>query len=339
MSDDAALARALTCSAPEISQHLTAYCFGHATEPEQRAVEAHLLECECCWQEAQRLSAAVQVLRSDRSVMQSLSPADIAATFGLSAKLPLLFAGHGWHVFLSSAIYAMLYAVALLAEVAYQFDRYGSTALKIAPLVFGWVFGAALVGLWADWKWTRQGRQAGLALSVSISLLAALALFAGVCLFLPASPITEANFQTYTAQAAYLKTMSYFLILAVFFWLAPFHLVIAMQRELQAGRHQLVLGLLTGDKPSVTPRGAIFLRFWGLSLLLVAMVAIGLYLHFHLFDNLKPGAYLNFFAQLIQTRLILYFALGIECLAWYYRALNELKRECWAIEKGIFAGR
>jgi len=41
---------------------------------------------------------------------------------------------------------------------------------------------------------------------------------------------------------------------------------------------------------------------------------------------------MNVFINLLQARWVLYFGLGLECLAWYSRALNELKRECVAVE-------
>jgi len=332
MADNHLVIRHPTCSAPKINQAITAYCFGRATESERKAVEAHLLECDVCWQEVQRLEVAIQALRAERGLLRSISASEIATAFGISAKLASPWAGHLWHALASCALYALLYTVAFVAEIAYQFDRYGSAALKIAPLVFGWIFGTSMAGLAIDCKLTRQGSERGLLFSVLVFLLAAVALFVGLCLFLPASPITQATVQAQTAQVAYLKTTCYWLTLAVVFWLTPFHFVVAMQRELQAGRHHLVLRLLTGDKLSVTPRGTIFLRPWVLSLLLVVVVIVALYLHFNLFDHLKPSPYMNLFENLIQTRLILYFTLGVECLAWYYRALNELKRECLAAE-------
>ena len=53
----------------------------------------------------------------------------------------------------------------------------------------------------------------------------------------------------------------------------------------------------------------------------------------HLFDNLKPGRFMNMFIQLMQLHSVLFFGMGLECLAWYTRALNELKRECLIVEK------
>jgi len=134
------------------------------------------------------------------------------------------------------------------------------------------------------------------------------------------------------------KDICYFLPLAIIFWLVPFHFVVSMQRELRAGRHRLVLGLLAGHPLGVAPRGTIFIRAWVLALLLAVMAAVGVILRAYLFDHLLPAPYLNLFTNLIEVRSALYFAIGVECFAWYYRSLNELKRECLAVEKIIYSG-
>jgi hypothetical protein len=251
----------------------------------------------------------------------------------------LPFGGHWRHALFACGLYAALYAVALLVEVAYQFDRYGRAGLLLALVAFGWIFITALAGLAADWKLTLAGKSQGLAVSATVFLLSAFALFAGACLFLPGEPITQLSWQAYTAQAAYLKDIVYFLALETLFLLPPFHFVVAMQRELQAGRHRLASGLLSGDRLSVAPRGVIFPRFWVLALLLVVIVSVSVFLHHNLMSNAQPSPYLNLFANLIMARLILYYALATECLAWYYRALNELKRECLAAERIRFSSR
>jgi cytochrome c oxidase assembly factor CtaG len=125
------------------------------------------------------------------------------------------------------------------------------------------------------------------------------------------------------------------MILAVLYIVTPFLFILAMQRELQAGRHRLTLSLLTESKFSVFPKGSIYPRFWLLALILSSFAGITLYHHDHLFDNLKQSEYLNFFMQLMYVRLALYFAIAIECLFWYYRALNELKRESMAASKAF----
>jgi len=51
-----------------------------------------------------------------------------------------------------------------------------------------------------------------------------------------------------------------------------------------------------------------------------------------LLDNLKPNPYQNLFVQLVYLRGLLFFGLGIECLAWYRNALNEIKSEYSRLE-------
>jgi hypothetical protein len=210
-----------------------------------------------------------------------------------------------------------------------------------AALVFVWVFAASLAGLAADWRLTLRGSNKGLAASMAIFLLAALAAYAGARWLLPPVPITltRSSLQAYTAQAAYLKDIIYFIILKIIFLLPPFHFVLAMQRELQAGRHRPALGLLGGDKLGVAPRGVFFPRFWALMVFFVVIVSISVFLHTNLMDHLKPSPFMNLFSNLILTRLALYYALAAECLFWYHRALNELRRECLVAERIQFDGK
>lgn len=323
--------RAKECSAPEIGNLLTAYCFKRATEDGLRLVEAHLLECDCCWREVQRLDAAVQALETDRSLMQTITPVEMASAVGISAKFNLPFGGHLWHVVTSGALFGLLYAVALLVEIAYDFEQYKSGGLLLAPVLFCWVMVVSASAMWVDWRWTAGGRRGGLWLALLVDLAGIGLLFAGICLFLPAAPITKLTFQAYTAQAAYLKTICYFVFLQSLFALLPFHFVIAMQRELQDGRHRNALGFLNGDRMSVAPRGVLPIKFWVLALLLSVIISVSLFLHHNLMSHLLNAPGMNLFANLIWFRLLLYYAAGVECLIWLYRSLNELKRECLAV--------
>lgn len=339
MNNQQLIIRPQNCTAPEIGRLLTAYCFGRAEEIERQSVEAHLLECECCWREVRRLEAAVRVLDTDSSLAESLTSSDIAKAFGISGKLDWPLGGHRWHAVAASALYAGLFGVALLGEVAYEFDRYGLKAVAVAVGFFVWMFLASLAGLTTDWRMTLQGSNKGLAASMAILLLAAFTLYAGARFFLPPVPITQTNsLQAYPAQAAYLKDIIYFLILKVIFLLPPFHFILRMQRELQAGRHRMGLELLSGGRLSIAPRGIFFPRFWVLLVFFVVIVSLSIYLHTNLMDHLKPAPYMNLFSNLILTRLLLYYALAGECLFWYSHALNELKRECLAAERVSFQG-
>ena len=253
-----------------------------------------------------------------------------APTVSVSIGSGSFLGEHLRFVLASGALYGLLYAVALLVEVAYRFDYYGRGALLLAPIVLLWAGAVSVGGLAADWWLTQSGRRGGLASSLAIALLGIGALVAGVWLYLPPVPITQLDIQAYTAQAAYLKTVSYFLFLQLFFLLLPFHFVMVMQRELREGRHRSALDLLTGNRLSLAPRGVAFISSRALTLMLALIVVVSLFLHHSLMSHLQPTQFMNLFANLIFVRLILYNALGGVCLWWYYHALNELKRECLA---------
>jgi hypothetical protein len=138
--------------------------------------------------------------------------------------------GHGWYVLGASTIYAAYFGVALLVEIAYQFDRYGSTGKWIALLISSLIFASSLLGLSMGAERTSSGKRGGLLLSGAIFVLAAAVAVIGACGFLPAEPITEANFQTFTAQAAYVKDFCYIVPLGLIFLIMPFHFVVAMER-------------------------------------------------------------------------------------------------------------
>src|SRR6185369_12957752 len=221
--------------------------------------------------------------------------------------------------------YSLLYAVALFVEVAYHYERFGSSAWVIAFVVLLLIFGTSLIGLWADLRLTAAGKKTGLLLSLSIFIVSALFTYVALGYYLPNEPITEARFQTYPAHGAYLKSVSYYLPLAAVCLILPFHFVISLHREIEEG-NQLVQNLLRGKQPATVPAGAIFLRPWMLGPLLFGAAVYALVATAHLFDNLIPATYTSVFMQLVQLRLVLYFALGLECLLWYSWTMNEIKR-------------
>jgi len=238
-------------------------------------------------------------------------------------RLGVSLFGHGLVVCL---LYASLYVVALFVEVAYEYNRYAKKVWLVGAGVFAWVLMTSAAALWVDLLLTPKRRLDGIAASGSIFFVAAVLVFVGVREFLPAHPITQALFQTYTAQGAYLKEIVYFVILGGFFVIGPFHFVLTLMHEIRAGRHQLVLDTLTSNKFTLAPKARLYL---GSLTLLIVLFAIRTSVdHVHLFDNLTPGPHMNLFIQLVYVRLILYFALALQCLIWFYRSLNELKSQC-----------
>lgn len=243
-------------------------------------------------------------------------------------KPAALFGGHLRHVVSACALYSTLYVVALLLEIAYQFDHFGAKALLLAPLVFLWIFVTSLVSLAVVARLTLRGHATGLVIALFMLLGSGLSLYVALGWFLPDFSITESQYQAHTAQGAYLKNVCYFLPLAVIFLLLVFHFVISLQREMKEGRHRRVRDLLLDKRRSVAPENTIYLKVWHLGALLTGAAVLSLLLTFFLLDNLKPNPYLNLFTQLVFLRMLLYFALGMECLLWYSHTLNALKREC-----------
>lgn len=234
--------------------------------------------------------------------------------------------------FISSAclLYAALYVVGLFLEVAFQFHRFAVSVLKIAPIVFGWILLTAIVSLLGGRALTLQNRSNGVVVSSLGFVLAALVQMILITRFLPDSPVTQATFQTYPAQAAYLKDVSQFLLVAVIFLIWPVHFISSLEKEIENGRAQGVLDLLKGKKHAAVPRGVVYPRPWVLVCVLAIIATILLITTAHLLENLKPDPNLNLFIELIYVRGILYLGLGLACLTWYFVTLNSIKRVCLA---------
>ena len=94
-----------------------------------------------------------------------------------------------------------------------------------------------------------------------------------------------------------------------------------------------MLALLTAQPRGVVPRSAIYLRVWWLALGLMLAGVVSVFLTQDLFDHLKPSRYMSVFMELALGRCLLFFGLGLLCLVWYAKALNEIKREC--IKNGL----
>jgi DNA-binding winged helix-turn-helix (wHTH) protein len=94
---------------------------------------------------------------------------------------------HVAHVIITGSLYGAMYAIAVLLEVAYQFDRFGRMALWVAPTVLVWMAVTSAGGLMIDRNWTSRNGMSGLGASVLTLLVAAALLFGALTLFLPLS--------------------------------------------------------------------------------------------------------------------------------------------------------
>lgn len=126
------------------------------------------------------------------------------------------FSRHFSYILISSLLYALLFWIACLLEIAYQFDRFGKTALWLGFPVIAWIAVVNFIGL----AWTRNlvRRESsrslfiGLTFFVGGTILACLAM----SFFLPNETITAARFQTQPAFAAFVKnSLIYFLPLNI----------------------------------------------------------------------------------------------------------------------------
>lgn len=238
-------------------------------------------------------------------------------------EIPIRFA----HVITVGVLYGAYHVVSLLIEVAYQFDRFGRSALKIAPVVFVSMALSAMGSLVIDRRLTHRGRVSGLVASVLCLLATAAILFGIMTQFLPAFPVTESVLQTYPAQAAFLKNTTYIVLLTILFALLPYHFIVSAERKLS----RVNLGEARTD---ARPRNE-WLRlpywgFWALAVLLLVFLIMSVVMTARLVDNLKPNPYHNLFVQLVYLRALLFFGLGIVCLIWYFRSLERLKTNRYA---------
>jgi hypothetical protein len=217
----------------------------------------------------------------------------------------------------------------VVLETAYQFNRYGAKALRGAVVVFCGVLAAFFAAAVVDWWRTAQNKGGGLFLGITIVYGSTALLQLALWWVLPTAAITEQiSRQSWSAQAAYLKNLvMYFLPLATFYVLLPFHFVLALQRELAAKRHGRVLALLTGEPKAAAP-GAVYLRIGWPALALFVIALLSLVMTQDLFDHLKPSPYKNVFMHLALGRTLLLFGIALLCLLWYSGELNEIKREC-----------
>lgn len=216
---------------------------------------------------------------------------------------------HLSYVMCVSGIYGLLFWIALFLEIAYQFDRYGEGVLWAGVPIFLWIWGTSLLGLvWSERLAKKRHR-----FSLHIGLLsfiggACVAYVAGAY-FLPVEPITAAdNIRTQPAYAAYFKNVFiYFLPLAVFFILIPFHHVSANNNP-----------DIPDKQVSISIAPNVLLGILGLA------IVYSLVSTFYLLDNLSSSPYHGLFTTLVFFRFFIYFGLSLLCLLWYRWALGQI---------------
>ena len=253
----------------------------------------------------------------------------VAYSFGRNilslTSLKSALAEDGSFLVISCTLYALLHALALFVEVAFQFNSYAASVIRAAPFVFAWVWTTSLAGLIACRVLTSTGRAYSLPLSISIFVASEVILYLSTGSILPNAPITQSVHHAYPAHGAYLKSICYFFPLAVIFLVMPYHFVIAARTQIRLGSAGQIRNLLTGEKLGTAPEGTVFLRLAWLGVMLTVAAVASVVATTYLVDNLIQTEYTSMFTQLVQWRLVVYFSLGAICLMWYSRSLNAIK--------------
>lgn len=274
-----------------------------------------------------RLAAEVSLVDEEEKTEDESSarPDSILNTSPLAANKPeqlthqkppsilnRLLGHHATFIKVSSSLYGLLFLIALLIEIAYQFDSYGLLTVWLGfPIMFINTVAVAAAMILARRR-LRVGKSGGLFLGLGILVAAVFGSYMLALLWLPNAPITLTTFQAQPAIAAFLKNaVIYFLPLGFFFLLMPFYFVTAS--ELNA--HGVIISL---------PFDAIFMRpHYLISICLVAVV-YSLVSTFFLLDNIQSGVYHGLFVSMVFIRFIVFFGLGLGCLLWYKTALNNI---------------
>jgi hypothetical protein len=222
------------------------------------------------------------------------------------------------HLVLSVSLYASLYSIAPIVEIAFAFDRFGLKSLQLAPLIFLWIASTSFLGLWLTIVSVRRKRGSrGLLLSILIFAAATVTLLVVISTFLPQVPLIASALQTSSAYASFLKSTMLFLLLAVVFLIIPFHWVVSKEEELRNSKCR---------NPGPPETRVIEIHPAVLASLIVVSAFISVFLAAHFIDYLKPGPYSNLFFQLLFSRYCIFYALATEAVLWYWTMLKRFSR-------------
>jgi hypothetical protein len=318
------------CPEPRFDASVTPYCFAELTGRDLQEFEAHLLVCDACWREVDRLSAAAAIAKMSPRVVSRLRTPQVIAELGISGRIDRPFAGHRAFVIIVALLYGLLHGASVWTELAYSYDRYAALTWSLSAGVFAWVTVGLAVSLWSSVKAARVGNERGLPLAalMAVGMLAIMTLAAWRVL--PSIPTVDATFETRSAAAGFLKNELMYFIPLLLFILPTFHAVVVLQEQLRAGRFRGVFQLLTGRPESLAPRGVWLVPGWLLGIVLIAGALIGYTGTNNLLDNLERGPNANLFTAALYVRVFLWYGVALACLAWYYQSRQELKREAIA---------
>jgi len=235
---------------------------------------------------------------------------------------------HPYYVLLWSFLYSSFYGTAVILEVSYELPRFSGIAFIGAPLNFIVVFLSTLmIFRWLDSLLQVKVRYAQLIASLAIVAVGTISVLIFGWL-LPNRPVTLAEFQTLSADTAYLKTTSYALFIGIVLMVSPYAVVRALEIAIERGEVNQIFRLLSGDRSVPAPPGAIYLRPWMLVGVFVLSAVVALTMMAHLLDNLIASEFTWLFQRILWFRMILFVFLGIATCLWFWINLNDLKRQC-----------
>lgn len=245
-----------------------------------------------------------------------------------------LFGQHLKQTVFACAGYSSLFVIALFVEITYRYDEFKIMAFKLAFFVFLWVFVTSCAGVTIPLKLHKKKEAffEKFILSAVVFIISAAVLFLFIDLYLPKERVTLAFFQTYTASAAYLKNILYFLPLGIFFVAFPLNAVRWL--KINSGKE----GEFEGSKKYqlYIYKNPILGAVYFFPKLMVCFIIIGLLASLaamsRLFENLVADPYKDLFIKLVLLRWFVYFFLAVECAFWFWNSLNFYKNRFYKKE-------
>lgn len=250
-----------------------------------------------------------------------LTPATSSAILAISAASSIWIAmfvpNHLAMVLGSTAFYSLLFVVSLLLEGSYLPNP--KYLWPLASCQFGFMLVSSVSVLAFDATMASAMPSYGLLLAVALMFTAAGIQWISLRSYLPSYSLATARFQLLGPQAAHLKNTGYVLLLAIIFWLPPFHAVVTLEREWQNGNAELAREIVS--RHIIAGQGMFALNTGLLSGIWVLLILVSIPMGSHLIDQMKPHPRLNSFYLFFYTRAFLYFALSASLIGWFAIAL------------------
>lgn len=222
-----------------------------------------------------------------------------------------------------SLAYALLFGVAFLLEIAYQFESLGTTGLVIAIGTVLLIGPSLFLSLKTASFRLDQGRRTLVLVLLAGFFTPAIVVYLAAAQFLPTYSVTEfaheTTFQSQPAIAAYFKNVFLYIVPpGVLFILGPLYVVWRTRYEIRESRDPRLWERAT----TWTAFGLIF--FW-ITTLLYSVLAT-----FELSDRLQAGPFHSLFLVLLFSRFVLMFGLSLACLVWLGWNLLKIRRLIYA---------